>query len=360
MLKHNNKIVHLGNTSLYDYLKNLKTPIALYGMGEEGQIIYNALKHYNIKISAIADGNPAKQGSCMDELTILSMQKLAETMPKQTLVWVSIADETISKPVIEYFANQGFENIFNIMLKDVYGLCHFFNFQTGLDSIIVGVNDLATKIHTHLKENNVKTVGFCDPNTNLKEFNGVKIYGLDYLLSSNSNVNIIICNDKLFKSVLQYLQKHYVLGNVYRGISGSDGEFKIYKYQFKNMLINHTLANLLSYINAIYNFLNDEKSKQVFKNIVTASLNNFKNSNSFKTVKLEYSNCTEFLDIQSNKYLPKKHMFLNIQNTPLEFIDFLATLKHYFIFDEKISLKYNNLDYKVSVILQKSNIETVH
>ncbi len=360
MLKHDNKIIHLGNTSLYDYLKNLKTPIALYGMGEEGQIIYSALKYHNIKILAIADGSPAKQGSCMDELTVLSMQELAETMPKQTHVWVSIADETISKPVIEFFANQGFENILNIMLKDVSGLCHFSNFQSDLDCVIVGVNDLAFKVHTHLKENNVKTVGFFDPSTNLKEYNGVKICDLDYLFSSNSNKNVIICNDKLYKSVLTSLRKYYVLGNVYRGISGADGEFEIQKYQIENMFIRQTLTNLLSHVNVIYSFLNDEKSKQIFKNVIAKSLNNYKKNKSFKTIKLEYSNYTEFLDILSNKYYPQKHMFINIENNLLGLIDFLAALKYYFVLNKEIYLEYDILTCKVSIILQESDIGTIN
>ncbi len=150
MFKFGKKIMHLGDKSLHTFLCERSGTVVLYGMGEEGTIAYNALIKNGIKIAALADGSPQKQGTVIGEHTILSYNELVASAPKDALICVTIADRKIADSVVGNFSDAGFENIIKIMVKDPVGMCVFSEFDTSLPAVLVGTNSLAKRIKNHL------------------------------------------------------------------------------------------------------------------------------------------------------------------------------------------------------------------
>lgn len=261
-------IQKLDTKSVIEFCKQLTVPLVLYGMGENGLFTYQILKNNGITVQAIADGDPKKQNSTIDQLTIINWNKALDLYPN-AVVWICIANEKVRNQVINDIHNEGYYPHFLIFnLKYPMDNFYYRDWDQTLPCIIMGKGNALFSAYQVLKKNhcNVSLIVSTDKSEKLKFQEKVKLFSIGMTLPQNANY--ILCDETKWNEMINALHNQGVCECIYRQVSGGMGIFNPQYYTFTNRIIRNIASSVFLELNGLSQAMVDKNSKQIFKDII--------------------------------------------------------------------------------------------
>lgn len=305
-------IQKLDTKSVVEYCKQLTVPLVLYGMGENGQFTYQILKSNGIVVQALADGDPQKQNTTIDQLTITSWHDALERYP-DAVVWICIANEKIRNQVIDDIHNSGYHPYFlTFNLKYPMDQSYYRDWDQTLPCVIMGKGNALLSTYQILKKNHciISLIVTTDKNDKLRYEEKIQPFSMNMVLPKNSNY--ILCDETKWNEMINTLHNLGICECIYRQITSIMGVFDPKHYTFTNRILRETVLNVFSELNRINQAMEGETSKQIFRSLVQKFLLTFKSQKKFEDEK-------DLLDI-------------------LNFIEENRSLKDCFFANEKIEM----------------------
>ncbi len=324
MIKYGSRIIHLGDKRIFDFLRENKAPLVLYGCGEEGKTAYEILTKHAVPITAVVDADKDMQGSIFGNHTVLSPQEVVKSVDKNAYICVAIAKKEIVLSVCKFFSDAGYKNVLNLLLKNFEAMYLCTSFQKQLPAVIIGTNELSRRVGANLEKNGVEVLCFCDDNPTQDRFDKLPLNTIERAIQNPIDKNIIICNDSVYAKTALELIKNGAMGQVYRGITKTMGEFSVEKYSGYKPIVWTCLLDALAHVNSIYHSMEQKQSRELFRMIVKDALINGRED---KGQSLKISDDCSLIRIYLKEFTYDTLIFENIRQDLTQLIGFLASMK---------------------------------
>ena len=278
-------IQKLDTKSVVEYCKQLTVPLVLYGMGENGQFTYQILKSNGIVVQALADGDPQKQNTTIDQLTITSWHDALERYPN-AVVWICIANKKIRNQVIDDIHDGGYNPYFlTFNLKYPMDQSYYRDWDQTLPCVIMGKGNALLSAYQILKKNHciVSLIVSTDKNDKLRYEEKIQTFSMDMSLPKNSNY--ILCDETKWNEMINTLHNIGICECIYRQITGMMGAFDPKHYTFTNRILRETALSVFLELNRVNQAMEDETSKQIFRSLVQNFILTFKSQNKIEDEK---------------------------------------------------------------------------
>lgn len=263
----NGVIIKLAEKSVIQFLYENKRPLILYGMGEKGQFILEAMDKLNIEVSLVVDGDRKKQGTVLNGREISSLDTAKRKYPN-AIVWISIADIEIRKPIERLISESGFFPILTFDLQDPMSEGAYIDIEETYPYLLIGNNIYSNKLQGYLNQQNLNTLGIIDD-----------ISLTHYMNCDFKNMNVIICDHKKWISTISWLHEHGVYENIYSFLRGDFGIFRVEKYHWLSVHLRYIFRILFASLNGMNKQMMNEASQRYFQEINYRCIYNLHRSN---------------------------------------------------------------------------------
>lgn len=257
----------LDGTSVLDFLKQNNRSLILYGMGENGEFVYEMLKKHCIPVAAVSDGNPEKYGKTLGDLTITDWKDALTRYP-DGLMWITIAKKSIRDDVIHKVLQAGFKPNFLIFnLKYPMAEEYYRDWDHTRPTIIVGKNPELTELYQSLVNRGYPIQSIISTDSSLNSICSQPVMHLANCSDWPKRANYIICDEDKWNIVLGLLHKEGVCEHIYRYIVNTFGKFTPEKYSFDNILFRRVFLFFTSKLNLLYHNFSGPTSQLILKDL---------------------------------------------------------------------------------------------
>ncbi len=329
-------IQKLDKTSVLDFLKAENRSLILYGMGENGEFVYEMLRMHHIPVAAICDGSPEKYGKKIDSLIITNWENALAMYPN-SLMWITIAKKSIRDEIIYKVRQAGFKPEFLIFnLKYPMAEEYYRDWDDTQQIIIVGKNPELTELHQSLTNQGFSIQSIISTDSNLNSICGRPVIQLESYSNYPKRANYIICDENKWNKVVGLLHKEGICEHIYRYIINAFGKFTPQKYSFENILFRRVFLFSTSKLNLLYHYFSDTISQQILKDLCYKCFSFYKTQDKKskqillpELISLRERQLDAILDHKFNTdYLkiPQEWNIISLENYITHFLQFLDVL----------------------------------